>query len=184
MSLKTRWWVAPVLLGLTVWTRSVAAAAEMPAVRTLAVETGDFFDITSVDFSADGRLVASSWVRFEGWENPTITSEIKVWNTATGQLVRLWKVADQAVQAVAFAPNGKTLATGIRVVRGERRDSGEVRLWDIPGGRLLQTLPTGGHVHKVVFSPDGKLLASNSLLIQRLGGNSSTEGGSEIKVWD
>ena len=59
------------------------------------------------------------------------------------------------VEDVAFSPDGKTLAMASR--------EGNVQLWDVATGKLLETLK--GHssaVMAVVFSPDGRTLASGS----------------------
>jgi WD40 repeat protein len=82
-----------------------------------------------------------------------------------GGEVRLWKVADHSllhrlpadrvwVGALAFTPDGRTLATG----GGE----GKVRLWDTRTGRQLGP-PLAGHASAVgaaAFSPDGRVLAT------------------------
>lgn len=64
---------------------------------------------------------------------------------------------DQPVIALAFSPDGRTLASSF-----ENGDS--VRLWDAKTGALVRTLT--GHkrmVNKVAFSPDGRILASGSV---------------------
>jgi len=60
-----------------------------------------------------------------------------------------------AVTSIAFAPDGKLLASA-----GKDKSA---KLWDAATGQLLRTLSGhGGEVHSVAFSPDGKLLASGS----------------------
>src|SRR5262249_13792242 len=77
------------------------------------------------------------------------------------------------VNAVAFSPDGKLLATGDQGMR--------VKVWDVDlkrtegGKRLVHTLEghTGG-VTSVAFSPDSKLLASGAL----------PGTGDCVRVWD
>lgn len=78
--------------------------------------------------------------------------------------MRMLKGHTDAVLCVAYAPDGKTLATGAM--------DGTVRLWDAATGKEKSVLR--GHrnsVYAVAFSPNGKLLASGG-------------GGMALRLWD
>jgi len=150
------------------------------------------FGITSVQYSPDGTLVATTGA--DGRAN--------LWRS-TGELVKTLEGHKGEVFGLSFSPDGQTLVTsgrdgtlrfwdregnGLRtldVKRGTLYDveyspdgraiatagaDGTVRLWN-QDGTALQVLEghTGG-VNGVTFSPDGQLLASSS-------------GDSTIKLW-
>jgi WD40 repeat protein/tRNA A-37 threonylcarbamoyl transferase component Bud32 len=114
--------------------------------------------VTSVAFSPDGKTLASSQGSVRTHE--TIPGEVKLWDVATGQERGSLKGHTQPVTSLAFSRDGRTLASG-------SMDS-TIRLWEVATGPELATLKGAGY--SLVFSPDGKTLASWS--------------GVRVKLWD
>jgi WD40 repeat protein len=72
---------------------------------------------------------------------------------------------DLILLSLAFSPDGKTLASagGGQLDGRDGGPRGEVKLWDVPTGKLLRTIAVeNGIVFDARFSPDGKLLATAS----------------------
>ena len=134
------------------------------AGKKIADLEGHIKGVMSVAFSPDGKLLASC-----------AADAIMLWNVADATNVLVAKPLTNAYEkepfgayAMAYAPDGKALAL---------TDSARlVALWDI-GTRKTTLLPSqpgqGGHT-MVVFSPDGKTLASN--------GGETLVG--EVNLWD
>ncbi len=100
--------------------------------------------VSALAFRPDGRRLAS------GGADRTV----KIWDAATGKLLRTISAHKHAVSGVAFSPDGRTLASS----SWDRT----VKLWDAETGRLLQTLT--GHTlaaTRVAFSPDGQTVATS-----------------------
>ncbi|MDP4512185.1 WD40 repeat domain-containing protein, partial [Nonomuraea turcica] len=77
----------------------------------------------------------------------------RLWDIRTGKTVRTLPEHGKGITAVAFSPDGRTLATG--------GAEGVARLWDIRTGKTVRTLPEHGKgITAVAFSPDGRTLAT------------------------
>lgn len=76
-----------------------------------------------------------------------------IWDAQTGDKI-ITLAAPSLVSAIAFSPNGESIATG--------HDDGTIRLWDTQtGAQQLVLHGHGGAVVYVVFTPDGSRLASS-----------------------
>jgi WD40 repeat protein len=120
------------------------ATATLYAVLSWDVATGQpvetFVGGRAVAFSPDdGTLAAGSG------DGATL------WTVATGHARARLDHAG-AVHAVAFSPDGRSLATAA--------EGNDVRLWDVATGRTLATLRHARPVGGVAFSPDGRALAT------------------------
>ena len=113
----------------------------------------DFYNISSVAISPDGRTLVSgdSGEASGGSED----YNIRIWNLATGELIRTLSGHSQSVHSVAISPEGRTLASG--------SSDNTIKIWNLSTGELIRTL--SGHsdgVYSIAISPEGRILASGS----------------------
>jgi WD40 repeat protein len=111
--------------------------------RELVGHTGQ---VGALAWTPDGAILASGAIN---------DNTIRLWNPATGRLIRTLTGHTGWIRSLAVSPDGKLLASG--------STDRTIRLWDIATGRSLHTLE--GHtglLGGVSFSPDGQSLASGS----------------------
>jgi WD40 repeat protein len=91
----------------------------------------------------------------------------------SAQLVATLKGHDEIVWQVAFAPDGKTLAT-LSIV------DGQVKLWDVAERKELRTLQSNlGNSYSLAFTPDGKTLVQGH---HKNDAKAGLTGG--VSLWD
>jgi RNA polymerase sigma factor (sigma-70 family) len=106
---------------------------------------------------------------------------IRLWEVATGKAAGEIQGLDQPAAGLAFAPDGTTLAAHL--------SGGEVRLFAAGTHKEIRRFnepPAGGLIGHigglpVVFAPDGKTLATQSL---DFGGGPAVKLSPSIKLWD
>lgn len=93
----------------------------------------------------------------------TASSNVRFWNADTAiEITQIPAKGLDAVETLAFSPDGKTVALGYH--------SSEIDLWDWRNKKSLGSLKYPGSLFALAWSPDGKKLAA--------------AGGAKVFVWD
>ncbi|MBD2440327.1 DnaJ domain-containing protein [Nostoc sp. FACHB-110] len=129
--------------------KTVTSNLEIPetwkCVKTLQ---GHLARVNAIAITPDGKTLVSG----------SDDRQINLWNLQTGKWLYTFSGQAEAVLSLAISPDSKILASSTHKT---------IKLWHIPTGNLLQTLPG---CSPITFTPDGKMLVS--------GGN-----GGSINIW-
>jgi WD40 repeat protein len=118
-------------------------------VRTLTVQGGS---VTDVAFSPKEQLLAASLCTSFSSEFECLQGEIRLWNVADGQVVRVWGKEHRApITEIEFSPDGQMLVS-VDV-------QSQARLWRVSTGEEVWKLEDVRA--PAAFSPNGKVLALN-----------------------
>jgi WD40 repeat protein len=99
--------------------------------------------VDSLAFSPDAKLLAA------GGHN----GKVKVWELETGKALHSLGAEEDGVPAVAFSPDGRTLAAAPGLV------AKQIRLWEMPSGTARKPIDQDGWgLRGLFFSPDGRSL--------------------------
>ena len=139
---------------------AVAAEAEDALYRALQASqsqltlSGHTDWINDIAFSPDGNRVATA-----GYD-----TNIKLWDTITGQELMTLEDHSRFVNSVTFSPDGQRLASA--------SDDGFIIVWDAETGERQGVLSgENGTIRALAFSPDNNYLAT-------------ANGDATVRIWD
>src|SRR5262249_37423362 len=81
---------------------------------------------------------------------------LHLWDVATGRECLQFQAGQQTIRALAFSPDGRTLAS--------THDSNRAYLWETASGRQRCEIELSPTATALAFTPDGRLLATGDAL--------------------
>jgi WD40 repeat protein len=126
------------LLGLSSLAQAPQTAPE------LVVQTGTGAPQSPVDYSPDGRWIATAYAE-----------AVTIWEASSGHLWGSLVAHSASIRTISFSPDSRWVASG--------SDDNSVIVWDIASRRVIRRVTTANEsVGAVVFSPDGRQLVAGT----------------------
>jgi WD40 repeat protein len=115
-----------------------------------SLRTPDRHGVSAVAFSPDGKTLAAC-----GWAEKK--SFVRLWDVSSGCERHVLTGHEARCICLAFAPDGKRLASGDASINRKGHYEGRLRIWDAEGGKLVcEIRGTRGAIRRVVFTRDGR----------------------------
>ncbi|MFF4219436.1 nSTAND1 domain-containing NTPase [Streptomyces nondiastaticus] len=133
---------------------------------TRTIATGHTDRVVLMALSPDGGTLATSSGE-ESARTAAYDDTVRLWDARTGKARNAITSLTGNVLAMAFSPDGKTIAIST--------DDKTVRLWDVATGKARSTLSEDvAQVALMAFSPDGKMLATST----------GYQGDRTVRLWE
>src|SRR5713101_7304926 len=103
--------------------------------------------LQDTDFTATFDAIVAVATSLNGtfWAAGSRRGEVWVWEAASQTLHRAWQAHTDNIYALAFSPDGRTLASGSW--------DGAIKLWDMEGGALLWKNWSTDSIERLAFAP-------------------------------
>jgi WD40 repeat protein len=101
--------------------------------------------VKPISFSPDGTVLASGGLMPQD-------STVRLWDVSTGSELRVLRGTKERVVSVCFSPDGKIVLAGDA--------TGQLCLWNVSSGELLNTVTQAGGGVGAVVTPDGAIVAA------------------------
>lgn len=133
---------------------------------------GPWDEVDAIAYAPGGAIAGLG----TGWDDAPYAA-VTIWEPGSSRGRTLIRASGK-LDAIAFSPDGSTLATA-------GADSPVVTLWDVATGREVATLPDHrGPVWSVAFSPDGSTLAAASGSVPAVDSRGGDDRVGAIRLWD
>jgi WD40 repeat protein len=123
-------------------------AADSGAEKTWGTK-GHTARILDAELSPDGSTLATA----------SRDRTVRLWSLESGAELASIALADREPRALAFSPDGRTLACAAEDVSGREAKEHRVLFHSVPAGEPLRTIVTEGDVSAVAWAPDGTTVA-------------------------